>query len=195
MSFRRMTKGCSRIAGRAAARPARAARSRGGRRAPDHAPCPESAPAAPPECGAPCRARRPAAPRGRRRRARPAWGSGCAPARPRGGRRPGWRPAGAWWRRRVANGAVFRYEPRAQKFDVYVSHGFANPHGHVFDKWGEDIVVDGTGAVPYHGALFSGHVNYPEKHSRPPQVYQQRTRPCAGPSRRPPCPSTGGATG
>jgi putative heme-binding domain-containing protein len=80
--------------------------------------------------------------------------------------------------RRVANGAVFRYEPRAQKFDVYVSHGFANPHGHVFDRWGEDIVVDGTGAVPYHGALFSGHVNYPQKHSRPPQVYQQRTRPC-----------------
>lgn len=82
--------------------------------------------------------------------------------------------------RRVANGAVFRYEPRAQKFDVYVSHGFANPHGHVFDRWGADIVIDGTGAVPYHGALFSGHVNYPTKHSRPPQVYQQRTRPCPG---------------
>jgi len=82
--------------------------------------------------------------------------------------------------RRVANGAVFRYEPRAQKFDVYVSHGFANPHGHVFDKWGEDIVIDGTGAVPYHGALFSGHINYPQKHARPPQVYQQRTRPCPG---------------
>lgn len=82
--------------------------------------------------------------------------------------------------RRVANGAVFRYEPRAQKFDVYVSHGFANPHGHVFDRWGEDVVIDGTGAVPYHGALFSGHVNYPQKHSTPPQVYQQRTRPCSG---------------
>jgi putative heme-binding domain-containing protein len=82
--------------------------------------------------------------------------------------------------RRVVNGAVFRYEPRAQKFDVYVSHGFANPHGHVFDRWGADIVIDGTGAVPYHGALFSGHINYPQKHSRPPQVYQQRTRPCPG---------------
>jgi len=82
--------------------------------------------------------------------------------------------------RRVANGAVFRYEPRAQKFDVYVSFGFANPHGHVFDGWGQDIVVDGTGAVPTHGTLFSGHVNYPQKHSRPPQVYQQRTRPCPG---------------
>ncbi len=82
--------------------------------------------------------------------------------------------------RRVANGAVFRYEPRAQKFDVYVSTGFANPHGHVFDRWGQDIVVDGTGAQPFHGALFSGHVEFPTKHPKPPQVYQQRTRPCSG---------------
>ena len=40
--------------------------------------------------------------------------------------------------------------------------GFANPHGHVFDRWGQDIVVDGTGSVPTHGTLFSGHVDYPE---------------------------------
>lgn len=82
--------------------------------------------------------------------------------------------------KRVANGAVFRYEPRTQKFDVYVSFGFANPHGHVFDKWGQDIVIDGTGAQPYHAALFSGHLPYPQKHARPPQVYQQRTRPSGG---------------
>src|SRR5262249_21379786 len=39
------------------------------------------------------------------------------------------------WRgpERCANGAVYRYEPRAQKFDAYVSTPFANPHGHVFD--------------------------------------------------------------
>lgn len=80
--------------------------------------------------------------------------------------------------RRVANGAVFRYEPRAQKLDVYVSHNFANPHGHAFDRWGQDIVVDGTGAVPYHAALFSGHIDFPSKHAKPPTVYQQRTRPC-----------------
>ena len=49
---------------------------------------------------------------------------------------------------RCANAGVFRYEPRTQKFDVYVSFGFANPHGHVFDRWGQDIVIDGTGAQP-----------------------------------------------
>jgi putative heme-binding domain-containing protein len=81
---------------------------------------------------------------------------------------------------RNVNAGVFRYEPRTQKFDVYVSFGFANPHGHVFDRWGQDVVVDGTGAVPYHGTLFSGHVDYPMKHNQPPQVYQQRTRPCPG---------------
>ncbi len=86
-----------------------------------------------------------------------------------------WGPA-----RRVANGAVFRYEPRAQKFDVYVSFGFANPHGHIFDRWGQDIVWDGTGAQPYHAVLFSGDVDYPHKHAGPPQVYKQRTRPCSG---------------
>jgi putative heme-binding domain-containing protein len=79
--------------------------------------------------------------------------------------------------RRVANGAVFRYEPRQQKTDIYVTFGFANPHGHVFDPWGQDIVCDGTGAQPYHGPLFSSYLEFPNKHNRPPQVYQQRTRP------------------
>ena len=80
--------------------------------------------------------------------------------------------------RRVANGAVFRYEPRSQKFDVYVTYGFANPHGHAFDAWGQDIVVDGTGAVPYHAPLFSSYLEFPNKHGGTPSVYKQRTRPC-----------------
>ena len=81
---------------------------------------------------------------------------------------------------RCSNAGVFRYEPRSQKFEVYVSYGFANPHGHAFNRWGQDIIVDGTGADPYHGTLFSGHVDYPDKHSGPPHVYRQRTRPCPG---------------
>jgi putative heme-binding domain-containing protein len=81
---------------------------------------------------------------------------------------------------RCANAGVYRYEPRTQKFDVYVTFGFANPHGHVFNRWGQDIVMDGTGANPYDGALFSGHLDFPQKHARPPQVYPQRTRPCPG---------------
>ncbi len=81
---------------------------------------------------------------------------------------------------RNVNAGVYRYEPRTQKFEAYVPFGFANPHGHVWDRWGQDFVFDGTGSNPYHGALFSGHLDYPEKHNHPPQLYQQRTRPCPG---------------
>jgi putative heme-binding domain-containing protein len=81
---------------------------------------------------------------------------------------------------RCADGGVFRYEPRSQKFEVYVSHPFANPHGHVFNRWGQDIVVDGTMSTPHDGALFSGHMDYPMKHRTPPLVYKPRTRPCPG---------------
>jgi len=81
---------------------------------------------------------------------------------------------------RCANAGVYRYEPRTQKFETYVTYGFANPHGHVFDRWGQDIVVDGTGANPYHAALFSGYLPFPEKHRQPPMVYKPPDRPCPG---------------
>ena len=82
---------------------------------------------------------------------------------------------------RNANAGIYRYEPRTQKFQVYVNYGFANPHGHVFDHWGQDIVIDGTGANPYHAALFSGQLDYPQRHKQPPQVYDQKgIRPCPG---------------
>lgn len=81
---------------------------------------------------------------------------------------------------RNANAGVYRYEPRTHKFEVYIAHHFANPHGHVFDRWGQDIVVDGTGSQPYHATLFSGHIDFPDTHRTPPQVYKQRTRPCPG---------------
>jgi len=81
---------------------------------------------------------------------------------------------------RNANAGVYRYEPRTHKFEVYVSYDFANPHGHVFDRWGEDFVMDGTGAEPYIGACFSGLTYFPARHKRAPKLYEQRTRPCPG---------------
>jgi putative heme-binding domain-containing protein len=81
---------------------------------------------------------------------------------------------------RSANAGVFRYEPRTQKFDVYIAYGFANPHGHVFDAWGQDFVTDGTGNVNYFAAPFSGHLEFPKKHSRYFPFFQQWVRPCAG---------------
>jgi len=81
---------------------------------------------------------------------------------------------------RNMNAAVYRYEPRSQKFETYVAYDFANPHGHVFDRWGEDFVMDGTGAEPYIGATFSGKTYFPARHKRAPKLYDQRTRPCPG---------------
>jgi putative heme-binding domain-containing protein len=81
---------------------------------------------------------------------------------------------------RCANAGVFRYEPRTHKFETYVSFGFANPHGHVFDRWGMDFVTDGTTEETYDAILFSGRTDFPRKHAKPPRLFQARTRPCAG---------------
>lgn len=81
---------------------------------------------------------------------------------------------------RNVNAGVYRYEPRTRKFEVYVSYDFANPHGHVFDEWGEDFVMDGTGAEPYIGATISGRTYFPARHKRAPKLYEQHTRPCPG---------------
>ena len=73
---------------------------------------------------------------------------------------------------------VWRFEPRTFKLQRYIPYGFANPHGHVFDRWGQGIVHDGTGANPYHDTLVSGYLPFPQKHGRSPMVYNRRTRPC-----------------
>src|SRR5687768_4487183 len=38
--------------------------------------------------------------------------------------------------------AIFRYEPHTNRFETYVAYGFANPHGRVFDAWGNDLITD-----------------------------------------------------
>ncbi|HVJ82052.1 MAG TPA: PVC-type heme-binding CxxCH protein, partial [Planctomycetia bacterium] len=81
---------------------------------------------------------------------------------------------------RCANAGIYRYEPRSRKFEVYVTYPFANPHGHIFDRWGQDFATDGTGNVNYFAAAFSGHLDYPDKHSPMRSFFPQRSRPCAG---------------
>ena len=57
---------------------------------------------------------------------------------------------------RNANAGAYRYEPRTGKFETYVNYGFANPHGHVFERWGQDFITDGTGNQNYVRRPFSG---------------------------------------
>jgi glucose/arabinose dehydrogenase/lysophospholipase L1-like esterase/azurin len=76
--------------------------------------------------------------------------------------------------------AIFRFEPRTARFETYIPYGFANPHGRVFDRWGNDLVTDATGNNTYFGPAFSGRLDYPAKHAGMRQFWERPSRPCPG---------------
>ncbi len=80
---------------------------------------------------------------------------------------------------RNVNGAIYRYEPMTGKFGRHVPYGFANPHGRVFDYWGNDLVTDATGNANYFGPAFSGHLDT-GSHPGMQQFWQRPSRPCPG---------------
>ena len=80
---------------------------------------------------------------------------------------------------RNVNGAIYRYEPRTSRFDRYVPYGFANPHGRVFDYWGNDIITDATGNANYFGPAFSGHLDS-GAHPKMREFWKRPSRPCPG---------------
>ncbi|MBM3875546.1 MAG: azurin [Verrucomicrobia bacterium] len=81
---------------------------------------------------------------------------------------------------RNTDGAIFRYEPFTHKFERYVPYGFANPHGRVFDYWGNDFITDATGNANYFGPAFSGHIDFPAKHGNLKKFWNNPSRPCPG---------------
>lgn len=81
---------------------------------------------------------------------------------------------------RLKNAGVFRYEPKTEKFEVFVSYGFANPWGHTFDRWGQNLVADASGGANYFGTAFSGQVDYPHKHAKMKQFLVKQWRPTSG---------------
>ncbi len=86
----------------------------------------------------------------------------------------------AWGPIRNTNGGIYRYEPRTGKFERYIPSGFANPHGRVFDYWGNDFITDGTGNANYFGPAFSGHLDFPATHGKIQEWWKRPSRPCAG---------------
>jgi len=80
---------------------------------------------------------------------------------------------------RNVNGAIYRYEPRTSKFQRHVPYGFANPHGRVFDYWGNDLITDATGNANYFGPAFSGHLDS-GAHPGMKQFWNRPSRPCPG---------------
>jgi putative heme-binding domain-containing protein len=81
---------------------------------------------------------------------------------------------------RNRNGCVWRFNPRTWEVERYIPYNFANPHGHVFDRWGQDFMTDGTGNVNYYALPFSGHLPEPLKHSSYFPFFPQRSRPSGG---------------
>jgi lysophospholipase L1-like esterase/azurin/type 1 glutamine amidotransferase len=76
--------------------------------------------------------------------------------------------------------AIYRFEPRTGGFERYIAYGFANPHGRVFDYWGNDLVTDATGNNTYFGPAFSGRIDYPEKHKDLKEFWKRPSRPSPG---------------
>ncbi|HMJ88633.1 MAG TPA: PVC-type heme-binding CxxCH protein, partial [Candidatus Acidoferrum sp.] len=80
---------------------------------------------------------------------------------------------------RNTDAAIYRFEPRSSKFTRHIPYGFANPHGRLFDYWGNDIVTDATGNNNYFGPAFSGHLDE-GKHSKLEDFWKRPSRPCPG---------------
>jgi len=81
---------------------------------------------------------------------------------------------------RNSDGCIYRFEPVTSKFERYVPYGFANPHGRVFDYWGNDFITDATGNENFFGPAFSGYIPEPMKHGRMNQFWNRPSRPCPG---------------
>lgn len=100
---------------------------------------------------------------------------------------------------RMHEAGVWRYDPRTEEFNSHVSFSFANPWGHVFDRWGQEFIADASPGYNYWGTPISGKVDYPDKHLGGSQYHrvfgvekttdgklvfptfiQKRTRPSAG---------------
>ncbi len=80
---------------------------------------------------------------------------------------------------RLVDAGVFRYKPRRFHLEVFVSYPFANPWGHVFDRWGQNFIADASGGANYFGAPITGNAPYPRKRRRM-KVFTSIVRPTSG---------------
>jgi putative heme-binding domain-containing protein len=80
---------------------------------------------------------------------------------------------------RNRDASAWRFEPRTWRVERYIPYDFLNPHGHVFDRWGQDFVTDGTTNENFWVAPVSGHLDAPAKHARYFTFFEQRSRPAA----------------
>ena len=80
---------------------------------------------------------------------------------------------------RLVDAGVFRYKPNRFHLEVFVSYPFANPWGHIFDRWGQNFIADASGGSNYFGAPITGNAPYPTKRRRM-KVFTSIVRPTSG---------------
>jgi putative heme-binding domain-containing protein len=80
---------------------------------------------------------------------------------------------------RLKDAGLFRYKPSQQYLEVFVTYAFANPWGHIFDKWGQNFIADASGGSNYFGLPITGYKPYPKKSSGM-KVFTSVVRPTAG---------------
>jgi putative heme-binding domain-containing protein len=80
---------------------------------------------------------------------------------------------------RLVDSGIFRYKPNEFRLEVFVTYNFANPWGHIFDRWGQNFVADASGGSNYFGTAFCGYKPYPKK-SKNMKVFTTVVRPTCG---------------
>ncbi len=65
---------------------------------------------------------------------------------------------------RMHEAGIWKYDPRTEKFGAHASFAFSNPWGHVFDRWGQDLIADASPGFSYWATPLTGHIAYPLKH-------------------------------
>ncbi|MGM9509324.1 PVC-type heme-binding CxxCH protein [Larkinella sp. GY13] len=81
---------------------------------------------------------------------------------------------------RTYTGATYRYEPRTGKLSQYISYGYNNPWGNVFQRWGIHLIADASDGSNYDATPLRGKIDYPDKHPRINTFTTTRVRPTAG---------------
>jgi azurin/glucose/arabinose dehydrogenase/lysophospholipase L1-like esterase len=81
---------------------------------------------------------------------------------------------------RHINSGIYRYELFSQHLTRYIQYGFANPHGRIFDAWGNDFITDATGNNNYFGPAISGQLRIGEQHDEIKNFWKNPSRPCPG---------------
>ncbi len=74
---------------------------------------------------------------------------------------------------------AWRFEPRTMKMEKYAPYGLVNPHGKVWDFWGNDILTNATSNGNYYGSAISGHLDDGD-HPSIKDFWKRPSRPCPG---------------